>query len=32
MFNPPITVGAGWRRLDNYYDMRDALGMHYMEG
>ncbi len=24
------TVGAGWRRLPNYYDMRDCLGMYYM--
>ena len=24
------TVGAGWRRLQNYYDMRDCLGMYYM--
>lgn len=32
MFNPPITVGNGWRKLQNYYDMRDALGMYYMEG
>ena len=24
------TVGGGWRRLQNYYDMRDMLGMYYM--
>ena len=24
------TVGSGWRRLPNYYDMRDCLGMYYM--
>ena len=24
------TVGGGWRRLPNYYDMRDCLGMCYM--
>lgn len=24
------TVDSGWRDLPNYYDMRDALGMHYM--
>lgn len=24
------TVGGGWRRLQNYYDMRDCLGMYYM--
>ncbi len=24
------TVGGGWRRLQNYYDMRDALGAPYM--
>ena len=24
------TVGSGWRRLQNYYDMRDMLGMYYM--
>lgn len=24
------TVASGWRRLPNYYDMRDALGMYYM--
>ena len=24
------TVGNGWRKLQNYYDMRDLLGMEYM--
>lgn len=24
------TLGQGWRNLQNYYDMRDLLGMHYM--
>jgi len=24
------TVGGGWRRLPNYYDMRDCLNMPYM--
>jgi len=24
------TVANGWRDLDNYYKMRDLLGMHYM--
>ena len=24
------TVGTGWRRLPNYYAMRDCLGMYYM--
>lgn len=24
------TVGGNWRRLPNYYDMRDCLGMYYM--
>ncbi len=24
------TVASGWRNLPNYYDMRDALEMHYM--
>lgn len=24
------TVGSGWRRLPNYYDMRDCLHMYYM--
>lgn len=27
-----ITVGGGWRNKQNYYDMRDLLGMSYMKG
>ncbi len=27
-----ITVGLGWRNLQNYYDMRDNLGVPYMKG
>ena len=27
-----ITVGHGWRKLQNYYDMRDNLGVPYMNG
>ena len=30
--NANATVGAGWRTLPNYYDMRDMLGMEYMNG
>lgn len=30
MLNPPYTVGMGWRKLPNYYAMRDVLGMEYM--
>lgn len=30
-FNPSYTVAGGWRELQNYYDMRDILGMHYMK-
>lgn len=26
------TVGSGWRKLQNYYDMRDCLGVPYMNG
>ena len=26
------TVGSGWRKLKNYYDMRDCLGVPYMNG
>ncbi len=26
-----VTVGSGWRKLPNYYAMRDALGMYYMD-
>jgi aconitate hydratase len=25
------STAAGWRKLKNYYDMRDVLGMWYME-
>jgi len=28
----PPTVSGGWRQLPNYYAMRDALNMGYMEG
>lgn len=33
MFKPNErnTTGFGWRRLPNYYAMRDALGMYYMD-
>lgn len=30
MFSMSQTVGNGWRKLQNYYDMRDALGAYYM--
>ena len=30
-FNPKATSGGGWRKLQNYYDMRDILGMPYMD-
>ena len=30
-FTPSYTVAGGWRELQNYYDMRDLLGMHYMK-
>lgn len=26
----PRTVDGGWRKLQNYYDMRDLLGMYYL--
>lgn len=26
------STGSGWRELQNYYDMRDFLGMFYMKG
>lgn len=26
-----ITVGHGWRKMQNYYDMRDNLGVPYMD-
>jgi len=29
--NGEFTVGGGWRQLENYYAMRDALGMEYMK-
>ena len=32
VFNSKLTVGGGWRKLQNYYDMRDPLEMPYMEG
>lgn len=30
MVTGDATVANGWRNLDNYYKMRDLLGMHYM--
>ena len=30
MVTGSATVDNGWRELDNYYKMRDLLGMHYM--
>ncbi len=30
MISGSATVANGWRDLDNYYKMRDLLGMHYM--
>ena len=30
MVTGSATVANGWRDLDNYYAMRDLLGMHYM--
>lgn len=30
MITGDATVANGWRDLDNYYKMRDLLGMHYM--
>lgn len=30
MVTGAATVDNGWRELDNYYKMRDLLGMHYM--
>lgn len=32
MFLHHSSTGNGWRQLQNYYDMRDILGMHYMWG
>lgn len=31
LFGPGSSTGRGWRRLPNYYAMRDLLGMPYME-
>ena len=30
MITGEATVANGWRDLENYYEMRDLLGMHYM--
>ena len=30
MVTGAATVANGWRELDNYYKMRDLLGMYYM--
>jgi beta-lactam-binding protein with PASTA domain len=30
MVTGAATVANGWRDLENYYAMRDLLGMHYM--
>lgn len=30
MYAGDATVAGGWRELQNYFDMRDALGMEYM--
>ncbi len=30
MISGSATVANGWRKLENYYDMRDLLGMEYM--
>lgn len=30
-FYAKYTVGNGWRKLKNYFDMRDILGMEYMD-
>jgi len=32
MFLRHSSTANGWRQLQNYYDMRDYLGMHYMLG
>ena len=29
-FSSGTTSGGGWRKLQNYYDMRDIMGMYYM--
>lgn len=31
-FTTVSSTGGGWRQLQNYYDMRDLLGVHYMYG
>lgn len=31
-FLSPSSTGKGWREGQNYYDMRDLIGMHYMTG
>jgi len=31
-FDTVSSTGSGWRELENYYDMRDLLGVHYMTG
>jgi len=31
-FDTLSSTGNGWRELENYYDMRDLLGVHYMTG
>lgn len=31
-YNTLSSTGGGWRELQNYYDMRDLLGMGYMTG
>jgi len=28
----PSSTGKGWREGQNYYDMRDFIGMDYMKG
>lgn len=30
-FNTIASTGAGWRKLQNYYDHRDLMGMFYMD-
>lgn len=32
MFYSVSSTGLGWREGQNYYDMRDLLGLHYMTG
>lgn len=31
-FNQPSSTGGNWRKGQNYYDMRDFIGMGYMTG